>query len=384
MKKINLVIISCFIAFSMVINTGCWNYREIENFAIVFGVAIDKNPITNDYILTVQILSAESPSSKNNAENFSQEGSTIFYTVRRLVQIIGKKLYWSHTKVLILINQIAQEGVIPAIDWFTRDSEPRPNMWVLVSREKTASEILANKSNEGLLTADILNKTIENQKISNRFISSKLWQFVNDMSSKDTDTLATGISMYKGEEAKSHPIIENAAIFKKDKLVGWIVGSDNLYRELITNNSNVGIIRMMNVNNSDTNTTVEFFDNKTTIEPIYKNGGFTFNISLKPVVAIDEISGTENILEAEALKKLKQQIDSYFEQRITNFILKLQKNYDADIFKFKRIAMIKRPKIWRSVGASDPDIFKKFNFSVKVDVTIKGSGRTSTSIKPQE
>lgn len=381
-KKFLILIIVLLLIF---INTGCWNYREIEALGLVAGVAVDRNPTNNNYILTVQILNTESTSTQNliKVENYTEEGETIFFTVRKIIQIVGKKLYWSHAKVLILSTEIAREGLSSTIDWFIRDSEPRPNMWILISREKTAKEILINQSSDGKATAFILNKIIESHSISHRFVDNDLWRFSRSIITKDIDTLAPGVSLYKENSSRTDVIVEDTAVFSKDKLVGWLVGGDNIYLELLRNTSVTGIIRLLSANNTKTNITLEFFDNKTFTKPEYKNGQFTINILLKPVIAIDEISSVEDAVDKNSIK-FQRQVNAYMEQRITNFILKSQKKFNADIFGYKKEVMIKYPAIWKRMSAIDPDIFNKFNFSVKVDSTIKGSGKTNTPLKPQE
>ncbi len=42
-----------------IILCGCWNYREIDTLAIVAGMAIDKDMVTNKYIVTTEIITTQ-------------------------------------------------------------------------------------------------------------------------------------------------------------------------------------------------------------------------------------------------------------------------------------------------------------------------------------
>nr|WP_252891236.1 hypothetical protein [Thermoclostridium stercorarium] len=41
--------------FTLLVLTSCWNYREVNEIAIVIGAAVDKGK-TSKYMLTVEIL----------------------------------------------------------------------------------------------------------------------------------------------------------------------------------------------------------------------------------------------------------------------------------------------------------------------------------------
>lgn len=43
------------LAFMLLMLTSCWNYREVNDLAIVIGAAIDKG-MTENYLLTVELL----------------------------------------------------------------------------------------------------------------------------------------------------------------------------------------------------------------------------------------------------------------------------------------------------------------------------------------
>ena len=60
MKKIILSFIFMFLL------TGCWNYKELNNYCIVTGISIDKDNGTNDYEVSLLISNSAQPSSASH------------------------------------------------------------------------------------------------------------------------------------------------------------------------------------------------------------------------------------------------------------------------------------------------------------------------------
>ena len=127
-----------------IILCGCWNYREIDTLAIVAGIAIDKDIITKKYIVTTEIITTQMQgvSSIIGSELFTSEGDSIFGAMRNTIEKTGLRLFWSDAKVVIISESIAREGIIPVIDWINRSSDVRPDIWLLISKGNSASEIL--------------------------------------------------------------------------------------------------------------------------------------------------------------------------------------------------------------------------------------------------
>ena len=69
MKIIILLVISFLI-------TGCWNYRELDEIAIITGIAIDKEE--NDFIVTVIVASGNDDDNEINSVTYSGRGKSIY------------------------------------------------------------------------------------------------------------------------------------------------------------------------------------------------------------------------------------------------------------------------------------------------------------------
>lgn len=174
---------------------GCWNYREINTLSIIAGMAIDKNMVTNKYILTTEIITtqAQGVSSIISSQIFESEGDSIFSAVRDMIEKTGLRLFWSDAKVVIISESLAKEGIIPAIDWTNRSNFVRPDMWILISKGNTASEILKTKINLNEVTSFHLDDAMNSWKVLSKFTNSMVWSFVDGLSSSGNSQAVTTV-----------------------------------------------------------------------------------------------------------------------------------------------------------------------------------------------
>ena len=380
MKK-KIVIIIFIIAMCPIILCGCWNYREIDTLAIVAGMAIDKDIVTNKYIVTTEIITsqAQGSSSTISSELYRSEGDSIFSSVRNMIEKTGLKLFWSDAKVIIISESIANKGVIPVIDWANRDSEPRSDMWLLIAKGNSAAEILKAKVKLNEVASFHLNDTMNEWKMLSNFPESRLWTFIDGISSDEkSQTVAT----VKNEldNGTISPRLSGSAIFKSDKLVGYLDENETLYMLMIKNEIKEGLITLKNVSGSDTSITLEIYENKTKLTPLYNNGAVSLLIDIYPVVTIAEVQGTKDFMKEENLKLLQSEAEKKIEDNIQYLINKLQKNYDSDVLGFGDIFEKEKPKVSENFKKNKEDIFTNIKTEVNVHLQIKGSGMTTSPI----
>jgi spore germination protein KC len=132
MKKAKLLLIAALIS-SLLLLTGCWNYKEIESFYIVAGAAIDRSA-DNGYHVTFDVVDTTSGTKGPTFRSrfIESEGMTIFDAIRNAVQISDRKLYLGNIKVILISRQIASQGIAPVLDQMMRNEESRLTVGVAV------------------------------------------------------------------------------------------------------------------------------------------------------------------------------------------------------------------------------------------------------------
>ena len=368
------------IAMLPIIFCGCWNYREIDTLAIVAGMAIDKDIKTNKYILTTEIITTQTQGTSSNmsSEFYSAEGDGIFSAARNMIGKTGLKLFWSDAKVIIISEAVAKEGVIPATEWVNRAHEIRADIWIMIAQGNTAAEILKAKVKLNGVNSFHLDDAMKSGEILSKYPDSRLLSFIDGISSEGN---CQAVATIKNElmDGTKTPRLEGSAIFKADKLVGYLDGDETLYLKMIKNKINEGLITIKNVLNSDTNVTLEIYGNRTKSTPFYNNGRVSLIIDIYPVVGIEEVQGSKDFMDGENLKLFQSESEKEIAVQIQYLISKLQKDYDSDALGFGEIFAREKPKVSENFKKNGEDIFLAINTTVNVHLQITRSGET---IKP--
>ncbi|HJV18230.1 MAG TPA: Ger(x)C family spore germination protein [Bacillales bacterium] len=361
--------------------SGCWNYREVEKLAVVAGVAIDKGE-NNPYKITFEIIQISGgKDSKAVSRIIAMEGRTIFDAVRNAISLSGKKLYWSHTKIVVISKDIARNGILRVVDWYNRYYETRSDVNLLISREKTAAEILEGKGVTNEIKSFELVETLKNEKFLSKAPTTEIWKFINDLESPGIVNVIPTVNFNPSENI-STPQVMGLAVFKEGKLIGFLNGRESKSVLFVKDEVKGGLLLQDIRGNKSTPVSLEIFKSKTKMKPIVTvNHDIEFDVNIHTTVALDEIAGIENLTDEEQLKILKKNTENTIKNRIMDCIKKVQSEYGVDIFGFGEKLHEEKPRIWKEFENDWEDKFKQLNVNVKVKVDIKGSGTFSKPIK---
>lgn len=381
MRKIAFTLIPIILS-NMFFLTGCWNYREVDNLAIVAGIAIDKNKATNKYLLTSEILKISSgKDGKIESEKLESDGDTIFDAIRNTIKMSGQKLYWSHAHIVVISKDIAKEGITPILDFLDRQPEPRLNLNVLVSKAETAKEVLMKKTVAGEITSFSIDKIIDASKATAKLPFERLYNIINDYSSEGKSMSLPTVSVIKNMD-KELLDVSGTALFNKDKLVGFLSDIETKPFLYAKDELKGGLVCFkVTTDVGDTLVTLEVTKNKSKIKPAYVNGKIVINIDVNTDATIVEIDSAEDLLDDKGIETIKYFAQKNIEVDIEDIIKKVQSEYDTDVFGFGKLVMESMPSHWREVKDDWDNYFKDLDVNVKSKVNIASSSDIKTPIK---
>jgi spore germination protein KC len=381
MKKIRVILLILIILINSIFTTACWSYKEVDKFSIVAGVAIDKE-VNNQIKMTVEVIQISAGRDANTkSEIITVEGKTMFDAARNLISLSGKKLYWSHSKVIILSKEIASEGIMKAIEWYSRDSETREDINILISGGASAKEIFEGQGITEDIKSFTLSEMLKNQENLSKAPTMDVLQFHIESETKGTSIVIPVVNVIQMGR-KTVPQIIGTAIIKNDKLVGLLNGEETKDLLFIRNKIKGGLlIEEMQGEAEVIKVSLEIFKNKTKVTPIVDGEDIEINLNVDTTVAIDEIDGTENVIADKGRLKLEQSADTTLKKRIESLIKKVQSEYDADIFGFASKLQEDNAQAWNSIGDNWEEIFKEMKVNVKTSVHIKNSAILSKSFE---
>ena len=381
MKK-NLVFLFIIAITNMFFLSGCWNYTEIDRLAIVSGLAIDKNEKGDKFFLTAEIIDVRETMNKTTvtSKRIDSEGETIFDGMRNMIKVSGKKLYWSHAKTIVISQDVAKENIIPVIDWVTRDQEPRLDIDLLISKEKTAKELLSQQSVTTDIRAMEMDFMLSGNKSLSKVPKTGAYEFINALIGEGISATLPAIGITLSDKKRTSAL-SGTAVFNKDKLVGFISGEETKYFLFVVDKIKGGLLTVDIPSERDNNITLEIFKNKTKITPVYSDGKLSIKVDIKTEVSIGEEDSTINYIDEKGRVKLKKYAEKSLETHTENLIKKVQDDFGSDIFGFGAIVKKEMPSLWKGINGDWDKMFKDLEVKVSAEIKIRNSAMISKPIK---
>ncbi|WP_053955686.1 Ger(x)C family spore germination protein [Inediibacterium massiliense] len=379
MKKIMGVILS------IIFLSGCWNYREINNTSIAAGLAVDYDKNKKQVILNAEIIYPTIAGGETTLKSqiVRGEGRNSFDAIRNMIQTTGKKIFWAHAKIIVIGEEAAknEKVLISLIDFAKRDAEARDDLWVLVSKEKTAEEILTMNPLIQDISSFQIEDILKNEKGISKYVATPLWKFVDDLSSEGISPVlpTASTNIFEGKKIVE---IYGTEVFKKAKPVGWLNGNETKSLLFVLDKLKGGALVIdQKQEKSYQKIALEILKNKTKIEPIDKDGQIIINISTKTTVNINDLESKINFMDKKIMSEIQKTAEKKIEEDIQKVVEKVQKEYNSDIFGFSQSIERKYPKLWTEMKPNWDRVFKNLKVNVHSDVLIRGSALRSKPIE---
>lgn len=390
MSKISWLLI---IVLCLPLLTGCWNRRELNELALVVAMSIDKSG--DQYMLTTQVVDPGEVSSNARGGSrapittYTDKGKHVFEAVRRMTTITPRKLYFSHLQMLVISEEVAKEGINNILDFFTRDSEFRKNFYIVVSKDIKANEILKNLTSIEKIPAQKMHSSLEtSEKVWAPTVAIQLDELISSLTSDGNNPILTGISIngdvIKGQLMDNVQRIEpfarlkykNIAVFKKDKLIGWLNEKESKGFNFIKSNvhSTVGHLPCGNKETA----VIEIMRSKAKVKAKVINGKPEITINVKAEANIGEVACHIDLTKPESIKKLennaaKENMD------ILNTAIKKAKELGVDIFGFGEVVHRADPKAWRDLKKNWDQEFVQLPITIHSEFKIRRTGNVNQS-----
>lgn len=392
MRKLRLLILAVII----ISLTGCWNYRELEDLAIVGGIGIDYDG--DKFKLSVNVINAKKAATGPNAGSGSDETPTTVYEVtghtirealNRVVLESPQKLYIGHMNLLVISDAVAKKGIYDIADFFTRDVESRKVFPMIVVKNAKASDVLkiiepietqiASNIESGSEATASINSIISNRQFDE--ILMCLYQNGRhptitaievlglDKKGQSNDNLST-------TEPKTFVKIIGSASFKKDKLVGYLDEKESLGYTMIRNK-----VKSMTVSfkcddkGNYGNVVIDGLSNSMKVD-IVKNKPVA-SINLTGSGALVEYNCDTNLKDEKNIDKVKKLVDQEIKKIIEASITKTQKELKSDVFGFGERVFKDHYPYWKKNGKKWDDIFSNMDYKIKSNIKIERIGSTN-------
>ncbi|MED4015899.1 MULTISPECIES: Ger(x)C family spore germination protein [Sutcliffiella] len=391
--KLSIPIIICILL------TSCWNAREITDLSIISAVGVDKTE-DGKFNVSFQIINAgdvatgQEGASRNASPTvvYSEQGDTLFEAIRRATKKISRRIYFPHTNVVIIGEEIAREdGVKAFLDWFERDHEFRTNVDLVIARGSRAEDVLkVQTSIERVPAKKIVTEIATTERSWGGAIVSQIGEVISDLMSDGKEVVITGVHLIgdiqegsNGENLMKSVLpswieVSGIGLFKEGNLIHWLDGRDARGYNWVVDNVTSTVVNLDCEARPGGNIAIELIRSRTIIKTEIHNGAPIVNMSVTGEGNIGELSCPIDLLEPTNILKLEKQLNEEIKgeiERTVNIIQEL----GIDSFGFGSEFHRQHPKEWKELKNNWDEIFPTVKVNVEVDGFIRRTGMNNNN-----
>lgn len=387
-KLIILIILTIFLS-------GCWSSKEVTDLSIAMGLGIDKDE--EGYSVTVQLInpsdiSTQIPSTRTGVTIYKSTGKTIFETLRKLTKKSPRKIYLSHLQTIVFGEDFAKEGISNALDFFSRDHELRTDFYMLVAKDSKAEDVLKVLTPLEKIPALNMYKSLEmSEKAWAETYHVELDDLISTLLSDGKNPVLTGINLtgdlsrgtskenVERIQSLATTSIDNIAVFKEDKLVGWLSSDESKGYNYIDDNINSTIINVPC--SKEEVISVEIIRSKTKVKGSVEEGKPQIDIEVKSEANIGSVECDIKLLETENVYDLEKKVEQKIKEQMEKVLKVAQKKYKSDIFGFGEAIHREDPKAWKELKKDWNEKFSNMSVNIDVDLKLRRLGTVNESFQ---
>ncbi len=387
MKKLLLILIT------LTFLTGCYNYRELNDLAIVTAVSISQEK--DNYNIAVQVVNPkkDQDTSSSNEPDFivyKSKGETLQAAFESLVKESPKRMYKTQMQILIIDEKMAKNNIKEVFEYLARDPEIRNEFNVLIGKSDNILETLTPLNN--LSSQNILDSLKASSKYLGNTNLLTFNELLSDYQNEKTEMAIPVIKLtsQKNKDDKNTEkilekttttpaiVLDNISIFKDNKLIGYLSTKETVSYNFINNNITLTNIKKDYPNNKYI--AYKILKSKSKLEVTPKK--HTITLTIKGNAEINEATYNIDLSKEKNIKKLEKSLNKRLEKMITSSFNSTRKKYNSDIYGFEDLYYKKDPKYYNKIKKDwDSKEFQKIKLKVKSNIKIVEQGNILGKIK---
>lgn len=349
MKKILIIILTLLLC------TGCFDYKEINDLAIINAIGVDYE--NDEYVITLEILNDQIDKDSSKITSYTKvgHGKNLTSAIENAADKLSKQLIFNHIKLMILSKSVIEEKFENIIDLFLRNTYFRENFYVISATKNKPETLLNHTTNEAPIASTAITDTLESIRYSsNTNVLKKFDEIVEEVITYGIDTCFSNITLKDNEF-----IVDGMSIF------------NNYSYKSNLNNEYVKIYNLL-TDNFDRPTYTINYDNLSFTTAI-NNGKINTEIKSGTINATGNLMGRiidndpkYNIRDPKNLERIDNDFTNLLNKKISEFIKVLQDN-NSDILGITR-------NYYKKTRTKDKDYWLKLDIKSNIKFNINKKG----------
>jgi spore germination protein KC len=392
MKKIILILLILSMTVPML--SACWNQKELTELAFVMAMGIDKGK-DKKFHVSFQLVNPGNVSTGQGGGGgggqglpiavYRSSGDTITEAARQATKKVSRRLYYAHTNLVAVSEEIAKDGLLDVLDALDRDPEFRTTTQLIITRGTSAENLVSTLTILDKLPVNKITKEIKvTEMMLGENMSVNIDDFLNGLLSNGKEPIVNGykVTGIKSKAKKAENLqktttdafleADGIAVFKKGKLIGWMNHQKARGVIWILNKVKSTDI-MVDWNGKKRAITMATIRSKTKVSVHFKNGKPVINVTIKDEGWISEANAPIDLTNPKVIEKIDKLVEKEIKRQIMVSIRTAQK-MKSDVFGFGETVHRTDPKYWNKIKGNWGEKFSATEVNVAVDSYIRREG----------
>ncbi|AFM01060.1 MULTISPECIES: Ger(x)C family spore germination protein [Desulfitobacterium] len=374
--------------FLLLLLPGCWSHQELNEIGVVSAMGLDLSE-QGKLRLTVEVINPQAyttkgQQSKTSTRILTSEGETLFEVARDLMTKSGDRLFYPHNQVIVIGEDLARAGLLPALDFLERDPEIRLFTWIMLTEGK-AEEIIRAPSKESLVSAMHLKLLVEDYKSTSKGIPKNILDFTNMIYTEGIEPTLGKIKFYEEKGEPTFHMIGGGA-FKEDKLIAWLDAEEargylwvhnDIKGGIITAHTMEGVKKTNRAEGSsglEGRLSFEIIRAKSRVKPVLEGEKLRFVIDINVTCNLGERTDNNEAVTKENFKELEAILSQAVIGEVQVVLEKAQKELNSDILGFGLATQRKYPDYWNQHKDNWEKIFPDLDVEILVKAVVDDPG----------
>ncbi|MHA7966405.1 Ger(x)C family spore germination protein [Paenibacillus sp. CAU 1782] len=379
----------------MLLTSGCWNRKELNELAIQLATSIDKEGkqyrVASQVVIPSEVSAKTTSSGMSPVTLFQATAPTMIEAFRKMTESSSRKIYSAHLRVLIIDENLAKEGIAEVLDLFSRNPETRTDFYLMVARHSSAVSILETLTSMERIPAENLFYSLDT--------SAKNWsptttvtieELIEQLVSEGRNPVLTGVQLIGNkEQGKKISNVQQVkpdatvrftglAVFSGDKLAGWLDETKSRGYNYILDNvkSSAGHLNCP----SGGLIGLETLRNQTVVKADVVDGEPLISIKITNINTVADTECKINLSDPATITDLEHQAGERLQKIIEHTIAYAQDNFDFDVFGFGQKVYQSHPNQWKKMKSEWATKYwpnLKIEYDVKCQIHKIGTTRDS-------
>ncbi|MFC4303820.1 Ger(x)C family spore germination protein [Cohnella boryungensis] len=360
---------------SMLMLSGCWSQINFDQLTVVSAIGLDA--AEDDQVrVTLQLANPTLPIAASGGgqqrrpyANYDATGITIHAAIQQIQHQAKKSLFFPQTKIVLIGEKLARRGLDDLLDYFWRETDQNLNSWVLVSRQSAHKTLEEAKELEPVPSQE-WKKYLAGTWKRPLHPDVEIYQFLPRLNQVGFQAMSPGI--FRSSSAGQDGVMEigGTAVFRNDRMVGWLTGDESQIVNWLTRGSSRGSFQTDIEHEEAVNFSLTSIRAK--IVPVVRDGRLAMRLKLTGVAEV--LTTTMPLDFSQAQPMLRQVLNRQVERAVSKTMDKLFVTYGSDVIGFGETLHRRMPSEWKKRKASWDSDLKKVDVEIAVSFRIKRAG----------